>query len=485
MLSNILGPQMKTIVVLRTAVMVKRRRRHRDVPVSDSFTTAESRVCIAKVSGSRLPTGLESLSCQVAEKLTNSTYNAANGSPIMGTVPNREFIMTVSYWLDAHKNKQVHEVDVAIIGGGIMGATAAYWLQKRKGLKVAVLESRTRGWGASSRNGGFVLRGIVAYYNQAVEMYGRKQAQWIFRLNEETLAHLSEFARAHGGDKFFFNNCGSYLLACTPEELQQLELSTELMREDGFEVEYLKSDPIERGYLGGMFNPCDIAVHSGLLVETVFEATGVTLLENAEVFRIESNADGSVHLHAYNHFVKASKVLLLTNAYAALMDPQLAAHIRPVRGQVVVTKPLSKRILNNLCYANYGYEYFRQLPDNRFLLGGCREPFVEQEVGFADMLTAPIQSALRSYIARRFPDISDVPIEYAWSGVMAFTQDGLPFAGQLSPNVYYALGCNGHGMGWSFALTKLLVEHVLDDREVGILGVERFARQPTSASAPA
>src|SRR5437868_1346010 len=101
--------------------------------------------------------------------------------------------MTVSYWLDSNGAKSTEEVDVAIVGGGIMGACCAYWLSKRTGLKTVLLEGQRRAWGASGRNGGFVLRGIVAYYDQAVQKYGRDMARWIFQFNEQTQGHLSEF----------------------------------------------------------------------------------------------------------------------------------------------------------------------------------------------------------------------------------------------------------------------------------------------------
>jgi gamma-glutamylputrescine oxidase len=381
--------------------------------------------------------------------------------------------MTVPYWLDAHVPKQTHEVDVAIIGGGIFGATAAYWLSKRKGLKCAVVEMRRPGWGASGRNGGFVLRGLVAYYNHAVEMYGRETAKWIFQFNEESLSYMKEFAGAYG-ERFHYDNCGSYLLACSLEELAHLEQSAQMMQDDGFAVDYIKHDPFDRGYFGALFNPCDAGVHSGLLVQTVFEAVGVKVFQDTEVFRIDSNAyGGRVTVEAHGLALKADRVLLLTNAYAALLEPSFVPKLRAVRGQVMVTKPLKKRIMNHLGYANYGYEYFRQLPDNRFLLGGCREPYIAQEVGFADMLTPYIQTAQRNYLKDHFPEVAGMPIDYAWSGIMAFTDDGLPLLGRLSPGVFYAVGCNGHGMGYSFGLTKLLVEHALDGRDLGVFDAHR------------
>src|SRR5882672_9149055 len=66
--------------------------------------------------------------------------------------------------------------DVAVIGAGFTGLSAARTLAQR-GAKVAVLESETIGWGASSRNGGMVLTGMKLGVNQLVSMYGRERTQ--------------------------------------------------------------------------------------------------------------------------------------------------------------------------------------------------------------------------------------------------------------------------------------------------------------------
>jgi gamma-glutamylputrescine oxidase len=394
--------------------------------------------------------------------------------------------MTIYYWQDAHKQKSVDEVDVAIIGGGIMGAASAYWLSQRKGLKVAVVEAQKCGWGASMRNGGFVLRGLFAYYNQAVAAYGRAVARELLQFNEQTQQHLAEFAKLYG-ERFLYEPCGSYLLACSLEELQALEESAQLMADDGFEVQFIKHDPIKRDYYGALFNRCDAGVHSGLLVETLFDVAGVPVYEGEPVWRLERKEAGGIIVHTTGRQLHCSRVLLVTNAYAPLLEPWFTDKVHPVRGQVIVTKPLKKRILDNLCYANYGWEYFRQLPDNRFLLGGCRQMYRTDEVGYADMVTPAVQTALHNYLRDRFPEAAAVDVDYRWSGIMAFTRDELPIIGELVhqpvvggehvepvPGVFYAVGCNGHGMGYSFALSKLLVEVALAGADAGVFATDRL-----------
>lgn len=381
--------------------------------------------------------------------------------------------VTISFWLDSVHEKIQEEVDVAIVGAGVSGAGCAYWLSKRKNLKVAVIESTERAMGASGRNGGFVLRGIIAYYNQAVKTYGREVASRIFRFNEETQAHLLDFVAAHSID-FKLERCGSYLLACSLEELQELEESAQLLIEDGFKIEYLRKDPLDRGYYGALYNSADCGVQPALLVDALLKTSGAVIHEGEQVFKLVT-VDGGTELHTPRRVVRAAKVLLATNAYIPLLMPLFNGHVTPVRGQVIVTQPLKERILDKLCYANYGYEYFRQLPDGRLLLGGCREPFRSVEVGYADTLTPDVQNSLNNYVKDRFPEIVGRSVDYRWSGIMGFTEDGLPFVGELKdkPGVYFAVGCNGHGMGYSLALSKLLVEVSLDNASPGVFDAYR------------
>lgn len=382
--------------------------------------------------------------------------------------------MTISVWIDGDK-KETRQADVAIIGGGISGAAAAYWLSRRTGLRTLIVEQGTIASGASGRSGGFVLRGIFAYYNQAVKTHGRDTARYIFQFNQETQSHLKAFATEHG-NSFDLSECGSYLLACSLDELQDLDESTQLMQEDGFDCEYIKQDPIDRNYYGAIHNPGDLAVNPAALTRALIKESGAAVLEREQVFDLLPDADG-VLVRTQNYEIKAAKVLLCTNAYTPLLERWFIDKLKPVRGQIIVTAPTGKQVVDKVCYANYGFEYFRMLTDGRFLLGGCREQFKNEETGtYADMITQPVQKALQTYLRDRFPDIAGTNIDFRWSGLMAFTPDGLPVIGELPPlpNVFYAVGCNAHGLGYSLSLSKLLTEVALDGAMPGVFGGGRL-----------
>lgn len=382
--------------------------------------------------------------------------------------------MTVSFWLDSQNHKEKEEFDVAIVGAGVTGAAVAYWLSQRKDLKVGLFDSDIAGGGASGRSGGFVLRGVMAYYNKLVKAFGRETARSLLSFNEQTQSYISEFAQKHG-NHFGLERCGSYLLAASIEELQDLAESAELMKEDGFSLEYLKEDPIERGFYGAIHSPGDLGLNPYQLVQALVSASGINVFEDEQVYQIGWSNHQPL-LYTQKRLLSAGRVLLCTNAFLPLLLPELSGLMKPTRGQILVTRPLEERIVDKLCYANFGYEYFRQLPDGRFLLGGCREPFLEEEVNYADTVTPSVQSALQNYLKDRFPEVAGASIDYRWCGIMSFTQDGLPIVGELNdkPGVLFVTGCNGHGLGYSMALGRLLVDYALDGAKPGIFDSRRF-----------
>ena len=394
--------------------------------------------------------------------------------------------MTLPIWLDERASGEeiLDEVDVAIIGGGIIGASCAYLLRNSdstKDLKVALFESRSIASGSTGRNAGFVLRGIQAYYNHAVKLYGREIAREVFRFAEENQRQIKVFAQAvkdEGGLDFELAECGSYLLACSLDELDDLKQSAKLMEEDGFRCEFIVKDPIDRDFYGALYNPGDFAINPVKLARSLIARSSAHVFENEEVSSVKKSASGGkLVISTPKRSLTANRVLLATNAYAPLGSYALAEKLNIIRGQILVTKPLKKRLeaMESICYANYGFEYFRQLPDNRMLLGGCRQQFMEEERGFGDTVTRPVQAALESYLKHRFPECAGIPVDYRFSGLMAFTNDGLPLVGEHEglPGVFCAVGCNGHGLGFGMNLARMLVNVALNGASAGSFSVAR------------
>jgi glycine/D-amino acid oxidase-like deaminating enzyme len=396
--------------------------------------------------------------------------------------------MTISVWLDERSDlggarAQTIEADLAIVGGGIVGAAMAYFAYRRGIKNIVVLEAGQAAGGASGRNGGFILRGIHTYYDGCVKQYGREVAAFVYKFGESNQKLIRDFVRDENAD-IDYDPCGSYLLASSLEELDQLSRSAKLMAEDGFEVALLRDDPIDRGYYGALYNQDDFGINPVKLVRALLQRSKAQVLAEQPVRRLEVHSEGGIKITATDYVVMARQAILATNAYMPLLEPSFIDRITPCRGQMFATAPLKRRLLEKICYANYGWEYFRQLPDRRLVLGGCRQFFIEQEVGYGDLVTRNIQSELEHYMKDHFPELAGVHIDHRWSGVMAFTADGLPLVGELPhmPGVFFAVGCNGHGLGSGLGLGRLTVAYSQGDESLGVFDVRRKPF-PSSAGA--
>ena len=114
----------------------------------------------------------------------------------------------------------------------------------------------------------------------------------------------------------------------------------------------------------------DAGIHPVKFAQALAASSGATIYEQSEVFAIEELAGGGYELRSRRATVRCGKVALCTNAYAPLLHPYFAEKVVPTRGQILCTEPIDVPLLQHLCYADYGYEYFRQLPDGRLLMGG-------------------------------------------------------------------------------------------------------------------
>ncbi|HEY0079534.1 MAG TPA: FAD-dependent oxidoreductase [Pyrinomonadaceae bacterium] len=384
--------------------------------------------------------------------------------------------MTVSYWQRTTSRIPQVECDVCILGAGITGASAALWLRRMQpGLKVVIAEARTVGAGASGRNAGMVLAGLSDHYDRIIEGYGRERAREIWQATLDHQRHLREFL-AESRAEVNLEECGSWRIGYEEAEGEHLARSAEMLREDGFPVEYEARDPLKRGFYGALGIRSDAGLHPLMLVGALLTASGVEIYKGCEVRDIEPQGD-AVLVRSSTADFRAQTVFIALNAYAPLIHDYFRPLVEPHRGQILVTAPVKARIVERLVYAHHGYIYFRQLPDGRLLLGGWRHEYAEREAGYADETTREVQGALERFMLKYFPETAGLPVEGRWAGTMGFSRDGLPLVGTLPDDkrIVYAVGFTGHGFGLALEVARRAVRLLLKGEEAGIFSAERLA----------
>ena len=371
------------------------------------------------------------------------------------------------YWLEepspARTDTQSEgRVDVAIVGAGVTGCSAALRLAEA-GLRVRVHDARAVAEGASGRNGGFALAGGAARYDVALETYGAEPAASYWRWTEKALDRMREL----GGDAL--RRTGSYRLAGDEEEREGIRLEYEALREDGFEAEWLEDVPggAAGRFHGALSHRHDCAIQPARFVRrlaALASAEGAEIREHDPVRDLEA--------------LDAERVLVATDGYGHGLVPELADLIWPTRGQVVASEPLDRVLYDRPHYARQGFDYWQQLPDGRILLGGFRDVSILDELTDVEETTPAIQRSLDAFLHELAGE--EVEVTHRWAGIFGLTQDMLPLVGPVTGRdgrVWVAGGYSGHGNVLGFACGELVADAILgrESPQLELLDPARFS----------
>ncbi len=365
--------------------------------------------------------------------------------------------------------------DVVVVGAGIVGAAVAARLA-RQGMQVAVLEAQQVAGGATGRSAGLLLAGMPGHYHWAVQSFGRETARALWELSVEGRERLMETATRLGVP---VERTGSLALAVTEEEVEALRASAELLREDGFDAWFGKTDPLQRGFLAALRSPDDGVVDAADLTRALLASAPVVVHTGTEVQALE--AEGSdVRVWAYRRSVRCGAVVLAAGGYAPTLEPALSRWVSPGHALRITArwgKGRDEPPMALPCYADYGYEYARSLPDGYLLLGAWRYPRRPSSENSPDPDTA-LREGLSRFARRYFPAVEGNVVQ-CQSGMIGCTPDGVPVVGALAhrPGVYFALGLGGWGLCWAFVAAERVAEMVLEGAPAGLLDAERGQKE--------
>src|SRR3954471_3156338 len=314
--------------------------------------------------------------------------------------------------------------DVVIIGAGYTGLSAARTLA-RLGLETTVLEQHTVGWGASSRNGGFILPGYKPEMEELERRLGPARAAGMFHLTLDAIEHVAALIRDERIDCDFLR-CGAVTLAAKPGHVAALEASARFLHERlGYQTELLGRADIGREidtgrYHGALVDPGACAVHPARYVRgmaTSAVRAGARIQENVPVLRI-TRAKGGFEIVTGDAVIRTREVLAATNGYTPRALAPLRRRVIPIGSYQIATAPLPSELAQRLVSRRRGTShtkrllyYFRLSPDHRMVFGG--------RASFTPIGIARVAAILRAGMLEVFPQLSKVDIEFAWSGKVA------------------------------------------------------------------
>ena len=358
--------------------------------------------------------------------------------------------------------------DVAIVGGGFTGLSAAAHLAKA-GVNVALIDAHRFGDGASGRNGGQLGTGQRAWAEDLEAEYGFSRAKALFDLAEEAKAHLLEFADANKIEIDYMP--GQMSLAHRQRYVDEYKAHAEIMANRfGYpHITFMDAkETAERlgstRYFGGTRDTGTGHIHPLKLVigtANVAAQAGAQLYEQTPATGIAS-LGGKVKVTTPKGTISAEKCLIGVNAHGGTLEPVSATHIMPIGSFIGATVPLGAdtKVLpggESVDDSRFVVRYFRKSADGRLLFGG-REIYAVND-------PKDIHIHIRRQIAELYPDLRDVEISHGWGGYVGITMPRKPFVREVMPNVISVGGYSGHGVMLSNFFGKLYAETVAGNRD--------------------
>lgn len=356
-------------------------------------------------------------------------------------------------------------VDVAVIGGGFTGVSAALHLAEA-GVDVCVLDAGEPGWGASGRNGGQVIPGLKHDPDALMKCFPGEQGVALVDMIGGAADVVFDLIARYGIDCDARRE-GWIQPAHSAAMLAAQRIRVAQWHTLGAPVEMLDRDAVTSRigspiYQGGWIDRRAGSLHPlNYLRGLVRAATGqgATIHGNTRVTGLRAVAGRWQVSTSSGHTLDAARVLIATNGYTGDLWPGLRRTLIAANSFIVATAPLPEHIAATVLPggevasdARRLLLYFRKDAAGRLLLGG--------RGSFSDPNSPSAWQHLERALVRLFPQTQGVPIEYRWAGRVAVTPDAMPHVHTPAPGLTISLGYNGRGIAMATTLGRELAGHL-------------------------
>lgn len=421
-----------------------------------------------------------------AAALTAGTAAAAAGAAPFALKEQAVFDPNDSYWAEKTPRpspplaKDI-EVDIAVIGAGYTGLSAAWHLAKSDPeLEIAVLEARHAGHGGSGRHGGMILPQTGP---ETMEIaHDGHTHKLTYDLTVDSMKALKRLVASTGIDCEL--KLEGYCHAVFHEdELPSIEKYVKQARSLGIPLVFQDKTKTREvlgtdRYAGSVFDPNGGQVHAMKLVRALKAAAtdaGVEIFENSQVREIQEGNTIRLTVGEAGRAVRAKALVIAANAYVSKLG-YFRNRIVPLHVQCAVTPPLDKSRLKNTGWkSRLPFYDSRNIPyhliltnDNRIVIGGGNaDYFFNNGTHYSGHINNVADKMLKE-LHIMYPALRDITFEKTWNGIIDISFDETEAVGVTGEhrNIFYGLGYNGHGINTAFMFGDI-ISHMYHKEEHG------------------
>lgn len=373
-----------------------------------------------------------------------------------------------------------NSADVAVVGSGITGLVAAISLAEA-GRSVVVLDAEDPGYGASSRNAGYVGRTLKHTFGEIIESHGLDDAKRVYRELMDAFRAVEGTIRSLGIE-CRYRPQGRFLMATSPRMYEAMQREFELRAKHLGEPfapvlrAEQESEIHTELYHGGVRIEDHAGLHPGLYHQGLLaaaKARGVVVTGFTPATKITGEG-GRLQVHTPAGSISTRDVLVATNGYTGDLIPWLKRRVIPFDAYMIATEPLDTALVGRLLPTdrtyidwNFNVDFMRRAPDDpsRILFGGITGPRVTDLRAMA--------KRLHERLVHIFPALSGARFDNVWTGRCAGTLDLYPHMG-VHEGVHYALGYCFAGVPMGTWLGRKVAHRIIGSKE----GESVFGERP-------
>ncbi len=372
-----------------------------------------------------------------------------------------------SYW---EKTSFLDNIDIAIIGAGIVGVSAAiYAKRKYPNNKVVIFDRGFIGSGASTKNAGFACFGSISELMDDLQHSSEAEVFELLGQRYEGLVHLLELV---GQDVLEYSPCGGYELfrqeegSFAQECMDQIPYFNNRVRsitglDETYTIDAKKvKDSGFSNITTCIANRAEGKLHPGKMMQALYakaKSLGVVFFNGAEVSEITESKDGALLTLANGWPIQVSELIVANNGFAKKLLPDL--ELKSVRNQVMVTSKIKNLQTDGTFHLYKGYFYFRNI-DSRILIGGGRHIDLEGETTNSFGNNTIIENALLEMLDSVILPNIIYTIENKWSGILGVGASKQPICKKYSKHITLAVRLGGMGVALGSLLGKNAVNHI-------------------------